>query len=80
MFGPETPALYRPLGSKPGQRHVVHYLGLGCSPCMFVHDNKVLDCWFSQAKCMAGIQASEVLASVAELLAGEEGKTRLSSA
>ncbi len=71
LFGPETPTLYGPLQSVAEQRHVVHYLGLACSPCMFVHDNKVLSCWFSQARCMAGIAPSEVLASVDALLAGE---------
>ncbi len=72
LFGPETPTLYGPLRSAAEQRHVVHYLGLACSPCMFVHDNKVLSCWFSQARCMSGIAASEVLASVDALLAGEQ--------
>ncbi len=72
LFGPETPTLYGPLHSSAEQRHVVHYLGLACSPCMFVHDNKVLSCWFSQARCMSGIAASEVLASVDALLAGEQ--------
>ncbi len=71
LFGPETPTLYGPLQSVAEQRHVVHYLGLACSPCMFVHDNKVLSCWFSQARCMTGIAPSEVLASVDALLAGE---------
>ena len=61
-----------PLQSVAEQRHAVHYLGLACSPCMFVHDNKVLSCWFSQARCMAGIAPSEVLASVDALLAGEQ--------
>ena len=46
-----------------------HYLKLACSPCMFVHDNKVLSCWFAQAKCMTGITPSAVLASIDELLA-----------
>jgi ADP-heptose:LPS heptosyltransferase len=75
LFGPETPALYGPLRSRPGQRHVVHYLGLGCSPCMFVHDNKVLSCWFAQARCMTGIRPADVLASVEELLAEATGST-----
>ncbi len=71
LFGPETPVLYGPLCASPGQRHAVHYLGLRCSPCMFVHDNKVLSCWFSQAQCMTGIAVSDVFASVQTLLAGE---------
>jgi lipopolysaccharide heptosyltransferase II len=70
LFGPETPALYAPLRSRPGQRHQVHYLALACSPCMFVHDNKVLSCWFAQARCMTSIRPAEVLASVDGLLAG----------
>ncbi len=69
LFGPETPVLYAPLESEPGQRHRVHYRGLACSPCMFVHDNKVLSCWFAQARCMMGIEPDEVLRSVDALLA-----------
>jgi lipopolysaccharide heptosyltransferase II len=68
LFGPETPALYGPLRSRPGQRHAVHYLSLACSPCMFVHDNKVLSCWFAQARCMTGIRPADVLASVESLV------------
>lgn len=73
LFGPETPTLYGPLRSRPGQRHVVHYLKLACSPCMFVHDNKVLSCWFAQARCMTGIGPADVLASVEALLAEAVG-------
>lgn len=68
LFGPETPTLYGPLRSRPGQRHVVHHLKLACSPCMFVHDNKVLSCWFAQARCMTGIGPADVFASVEALL------------
>ena len=75
LFGPETPTLYHPLRARPEQRHAIHTLNLGCSPCMFVHDNKVLSCWFSQAKCMSGILPADVLASVEALLAGEEPKS-----
>jgi ADP-heptose:LPS heptosyltransferase len=72
LFGPETPTLYGPLRSRPEQRHTVHYRRMACSPCMFVHDNKVLDCWFAQALCMRGIAAEDVLASVKERLAEKE--------
>lgn len=68
LFGPETPTLYGPLCARPGQRHLVHYRRLGCSPCMFVHDNKVLSCWFAQAECMTGIHPAEVLDSARKLL------------
>jgi ADP-heptose:LPS heptosyltransferase len=74
LFGPETPALYTPLRSAPDQRHIVHHLKLACSPCMFVHDNKVLSCWFAQAKCMAGIEPADVVASVEALLAGDDSR------
>lgn len=70
LFGPETPVLYRPLRSRPEQRHAVHYLGLPCSPCMFVHDNKVIDCWFAKARCMSGIQPPAVYADVMRHLEG----------
>jgi len=69
LFGPETPTLYGPLRSRPEQRHTVHYRRMACSPCMFVHDNKVLDCWFAQALCMRGIAVEDVLAAVKERLA-----------
>jgi len=69
LFGPETPILYGPLRSRDEQRHAVHYRKLACSPCMFVHDNKVLSCWFAQARCMTGITPAAVLASIDELLA-----------
>jgi lipopolysaccharide heptosyltransferase II len=75
LFGPETPVLYGPLRSAPSQHHAVHYLGLRCSPCMFVHDNKVLSCWFSQAQCMTGIAVADVFASVQTLLAGEDSRS-----
>jgi lipopolysaccharide heptosyltransferase II len=76
LFGPETPTLYRPLCSRPDQRHVVHYLRLACSPCMFVHDNKVLSCWFAQARCMTDIRPAEVLASVESLFADRTAAAR----
>jgi lipopolysaccharide heptosyltransferase II len=77
LFGPETPALYAPLSVDQAQRHIVHYSRLACSPCMFVHDNKVLSCWFAQAKCMTGITPAEVLASVETLLDRDsDGTTR----
>lgn len=68
LFGPETPVLYGPLRAREGQEHHVHYRRLACSPCMFVHDNKVLSCWFAQARCMTEIDADAVLRSVDEIL------------
>jgi ADP-heptose:LPS heptosyltransferase len=76
LFGPETPVLYRPLRSRPEQHHDVHYLGLPCSPCMFVHNNKVIDCWFANARCMSGIQPREVYGDVARALEDAPGAAR----
>ena len=64
LFGPETPVLYGPLSAREGQRHSVHYRALACSPCMFVHDNKELSCWFAKAVCLTGIEPRDVLESV----------------
>jgi hypothetical protein len=36
---------------------------------MNVHENKVLSCWFAQARCMTEIEPRDVLASIDELLA-----------
>jgi lipopolysaccharide heptosyltransferase II len=74
LFGPETPFLYRPLRVRREQRHIVHYRRLACSPCMFVHDNKVLSCWFADALCMRGIAPDQVLASVGKLLAEDAAR------
>ena len=74
LFGPETPALYAPLRIDDDQRHRVHYLQLPCSPCMFVHNNKVVACWFAQARCMAGIRAGDVVASVESILAASRSE------
>jgi heptosyltransferase-2 len=68
LFGPETPVLYGPLRSCEEQRHRVHYHRLACSPCINVHNNKMLSCWFVEAACMSGISAEEVLASTRALL------------
>jgi hypothetical protein len=35
---------------------------------MFVHDNKVLSCWFARAQCTTGISPADVEASVDALL------------
>ena len=65
-----------PLRSRSGQEHVVHYLSLPCSPCMFVHNNKVVSCWFAHARCVSEIGASAIYADVARLLARDASETR----
>ncbi|MGH0033399.1 MAG: glycosyltransferase family 9 protein [Myxococcota bacterium] len=74
LFGPETPVLYAPLRSSARQTHAVHYLGLPCSPCMFVHNNKVVSCWFAHAKCVRDIGPSAVYADVVRLLQSDDAK------
>jgi lipopolysaccharide heptosyltransferase II len=71
LFGPETPVLYAPLRSDASQTHAVHYLGLPCSPCMFVHNNKVVSCWFAHAKCVRDIAPPAVYADVVRLLGAD---------
>jgi len=80
LFGPETPVLYGPLRSREGQPYRVHYRGLACSPCMNVHENKVLSCWFAQARCMTEIEPRDVLASIDELLAAHRSSASSSGA
>jgi ADP-heptose:LPS heptosyltransferase len=75
LFGPETPVLYRPLLVKSAQRHEIHYAKLACSPCIFVHDDKELSCWFAEAKCMTAIEPQAVLASIRTLLLEKSGDT-----
>ena len=57
LFGPETPTMYRPLGS----RVRVLYRPPICSPCINVHENKLADCVHGQALCMTAIGVDEVL-------------------
>jgi len=67
LFGPETPVMYAPLG----QRARVHYAPPLCSPCINVHDAKVLSCIHGQPECLMRIEVEQVLASSRALL--EEG-------
>ena len=64
LFGPETPVMYAPLGSHTR----VHYAPPLCSPCINVHDAKVLSCIHGQPECLTRIEVEQVLASARELL------------
>jgi len=59
FFGPETPVLYGPKGDK----HLVYYRNLLCSPCMNIHNNKLVDCIMNN-QCMTGIKPEEVFISI----------------
>jgi lipopolysaccharide heptosyltransferase II len=64
LFGPETPVLYAPLNP----RARVFYRPPPCSPCINVHENKMLTCYFSQAICLSEILPEEVAAAAASAL------------
>ena len=57
FFGPETPALYGPVGS----RHLVFYAGHWCSPCLSVYNAKIAMC-NGENECMRRIGLDEVVA------------------
>jgi ADP-heptose:LPS heptosyltransferase len=61
LFGPETPALYAPLG-----RTRAISAGLACSPCVSAANHRKTAC--ADPVCMAAIPPERVLAAVAEIL------------
>lgn len=61
LFGPETPALYRPLGNS---RAI--YAGLACSPCVSAHNHRKTAC--TDNVCMKAISVDEVYRAVDEAL------------
>ena len=64
LFGPETPVMYAPLGKLTR----VHYAPPLCSPCINVHDAKVLSCIHGQPECLMRIEVEQVLSSARSLL------------
>ena len=62
LFGPETPHLYRPLGSA-----VPIYAGLACSPCVSASNHRKSPC--QDNVCMRAISVTEVFDAVSEILA-----------
>jgi ADP-heptose:LPS heptosyltransferase len=60
LFGPESPAGYAPRGV----RARALYRPPACSPCINVHDDKLLVCVRGRAECMTNIGLEEVLAAV----------------
>jgi len=55
LFGPETPALYCPLGDKV----TVFYAGLACSPCLAAYNHRRTFC--ANNRCLQEIQVADVL-------------------
>lgn len=68
LFGPETPALYGPLG--PRQR--VFYAGVYCSPCLNVFNSKTAPCHGVNI-CMQALPVDAVLGACQGLLAQGRG-------
>jgi ADP-heptose:LPS heptosyltransferase len=69
LFGPETPLLYKPMGSQVS----VIYRNLYCSPCVNVYDNKsFLEC--EHCLCMKEIQVSEVMEAVDNILVPQKAR------
>jgi ADP-heptose:LPS heptosyltransferase len=62
LFGPETPAIYGPLG--PGVR--VLYRRLACSPCVSAYNQKLSPC--TENRCLKQITPAEVLEKARESL------------
>ncbi len=66
LFGPETPALYKPLGKNI---HVV-WSGLACSPCVNVFNYRFSPC--NDNVCMKSISVAQVFEIVRNLLSRGE--------
>jgi len=80
LFGPETPALYGPVG----RDHLVFYAGHWCSPCLSVYNAKIAMCAGDNV-CMRRIAVDDVVSATATFCrervglapprAGREGRT-----
>jgi lipopolysaccharide heptosyltransferase II len=56
LYGPETPALYGPVGPD----HLVFYAGHWCSPCLSVYNAKIAMC-HGENECMRRITLDDVV-------------------
>lgn len=70
LFGPETPKIFGPMG--PEQKTA--YLGLACSPCVSVYNQKRSAC--RDSRCMTGLTVDHVAALARRMLdEGRVGRT-----
>ncbi len=69
LFGPETPRIYGPLGTKVEP----HYLGISCSPCISAYNQKRSSC--TDNVCMKSIRVDDIHARARALLQGEAPHT-----
>lgn len=67
LFGPETPVMYGPVG----RRSIALWRPPPCSPCINVHDNKVLNCVRGVPECLTNIPVDLVLSEARERLADD---------
>jgi ADP-heptose:LPS heptosyltransferase len=65
LFGPETPVMYGPVGP----RSIALWRPPPCSPCINVHDNKVLNCVRGFPECLTNISVDLVLSETRQRLA-----------
>ncbi len=64
LFGPETPLMYAPLGTRAESL----YKPPACSPCINVHNNKVASCVRGHPECLTNLGVHEVLTRAEALL------------
>jgi heptosyltransferase-3 len=64
LFGPETPVMYGPIGG----RARALYRPPACSPCINVHNNKVVSCFRGRPECLIAISVEEVLEEAAAMM------------
>ena len=69
LFGPETPNLYRPLGSA-----MPLYAGLACSPCVSASNHRKSPC--TDNVCMRAISVDQVFRAVTGVLNAPAGQRR----
>ncbi|NII24327.1 glycosyltransferase family 9 protein [Pseudoflavitalea sp. X16] len=69
LFGPETPALYGPLGNAEP-----FYLGLPCSPCVSAANHRKTSC--TDRPCITGIQPAWVSARLRQYLTEKGASVR----
>ncbi len=62
LFGPETPRLYSPMGT----RHKVMYSDFACSPCVSVYNSKKSPC--TDNRCLKAIPSENVLQEALAML------------
>jgi ADP-heptose:LPS heptosyltransferase len=62
LFGPETPRLYSPMGTK----HKAMYAHFACSPCVSVYNGKQSPC--TDNRCLQAISTDKVLQEALAML------------